>query len=59
LIVVDPKDPFKGMYNEERVILFSDQEYIPAEETLKELQTVSSTMIACMLLRGPQSFRMQ
>jgi hypothetical protein len=40
LLLQDPNDPFKGQYDEEVVLLLTDQNDISGEEELAKLQKV-------------------
>lgn len=40
LLLQDPKDPFQGMYDEEVVLLLTDQSNISGEVELEKLQKV-------------------
>jgi len=40
LLLQDPKDPFQGMYDEEIVLLLTDQSNISGEVELEKLQNV-------------------
>lgn len=40
LLLQDPNDPFKGQYDEEVILLLTDQNDISGEEELAKLQKV-------------------
>ena len=40
----DPKDPYRSLYAEERILMMYDQAYLTADEELRALQTVRALL---------------